>query len=151
MKWESVKKESAIEFRRLTGVKKETFEKMVGILEGARQKKGANGGRKPKLNIEEMLLMSLEYLREYRTYFHISRSYGLSESNAYKIICWVEATLIRSKLFSLPGRKALLKSEVEYEVVLVDASESPIQRPKKSRNTFIQGKRSGILSKAKLL
>ena len=33
--------------------------------------------------------------------------------------------------FALPGRKALLKSDMEYEVVLVDASETPIERPKK--------------------
>ena len=68
----------------------------------------------------------------YRTYFHISVSYGLSESNAYKIIRWVEDRLIKSKAFSLPGRKALLKSDVAYSVVLVDASESSIQRPKKT-------------------
>jgi hypothetical protein len=44
----------------------------------------------------------------------------------------------------LPGRKALLKSDVEYEVVLIDATESPIERPKKNKNTFIQAKRKNI-------
>ncbi len=34
-------------------------------------------------------------------------------------------------MWSLPGRKALLKSDVEYEVVLIDATETPIARPKK--------------------
>ena len=76
--------------------------------------------------------MTLEYLREYRTYFHISKSYNLSESNAYKIIKWVEDTLIKSKIFSLPGRKALLKNDMEHEIILVDASETLIQRPKKN-------------------
>ncbi|KJV97210.1 DDE superendonuclease family protein [Orientia tsutsugamushi str. UT76] len=33
-----------------------------------------------KLNLEEQLLMDLEYLREYRTYFHIGQNYGISES-----------------------------------------------------------------------
>jgi hypothetical protein len=41
----------------------------------------------------------------------------------------------------LPGRKALLKSDVEYEVVLIDATETPIERPKKNKNTFIPAKR----------
>lgn len=72
--------------------------------------------------------MALEYLREYRTYFHISKSYGLSESNAYKIIRWVEEQLIRSKAFSLSGRKALLKSDIDYEIVLVDATETPYDK-----------------------
>jgi uncharacterized Fe-S cluster-containing radical SAM superfamily protein len=77
-------------FRRLTGVKPQTFEKMVNILRLAHQEKKARGGRKNKLTIEDQLLMALEYLREYRTYFHVSQSYGVSESNAYKIIRWIE-------------------------------------------------------------
>ncbi len=85
--------------------------------------------------------MALEYLREYRTYFHISRSYGISESACYRNIRWIEDTLIKDGTFSLPGRKALLKSDVEYEVVLIDATESPIERPKKNKSTSIPGKR----------
>ncbi len=77
------------------------------------------------------LLMALEYRPEYRTYFHLGSSYGLSESACYRSCKWVEDVLIKSGKFALPGRKALLKSEVAYEVVLVDATESPIQRPKK--------------------
>lgn len=88
--------------------------------------------------------MALEYLREYRTYFHISRSYGISESACYRNIRWVEDTLIKSRQFSLPGKKALLKSNVEYEVMLVDASESPIQRPKKNKSITTLARRSGI-------
>jgi len=144
MKWESIKNLLPEKFRRLTGVKKLTFEKMTEILREAYNKKRLRGGRKTKLTVEDMLLMALEYLREYRTYFHISKSYGLSESNAYKIIRWVEDTLIKSKLFSLPGRKALLKSDVNYEVILVDASETPIQRPKKNSVDSILEKRKDI-------
>jgi hypothetical protein len=33
----------------------------------------------------------------------------------------------------LPGRKALLKSDVEYDVVLIDATETPIERLKKAK------------------
>ncbi len=47
--------------------------------------------------------------------------------------------------FALPGRKALLKNDTEYEVVLVDASESPIERPKKSKDTTTLARRKGIL------
>lgn len=145
MNWEAINKLSGDEFRRLTGVKKPTFEEMVKILQAARSQKKLRGGRKNKLSIEETLLMTLEYLREYRTYFHISKSYGISESYAYKTIRWVEDTLIKSKTFSLPGRKALLKSDVEYEFVLVDASEHPVQRPKKNKDISIRGKRKDIL------
>jgi len=122
------------QFRRLTGVKQTTFERMREILRSSDQVKKRRGGRKNKLSIENMLLMTLEYLREYRTYFHISQSYGVSESTAYKIVRWVEDTLIKHPDFALPGRKELLKSDVEYAVVLVDATESPIERPKKGKN-----------------
>lgn len=144
MRLEAINKLAADEFRRLTGVKKPTFEEMVKVLQEHTQKK-LRGGRKNKLSIEETLLMTLEYLREYRTYFHISKSYGISEGYAYKIIRWVEDTLIKSKVFSLPGRKALLKSDIEYELVLVDASEHPIQRPKKNKSISTPVKRKGTL------
>ncbi len=118
-------------FRRLTGVKRQTFEKMVKILAEDDKNKKIKGGRKNKLSLENQLLMALEYIREYRTYFHISKSYGVSESTAYKTVRWVEDTLIKHPDFALPGRKALLKNDMEYEVVLVDASETQIERPKK--------------------
>jgi hypothetical protein len=129
MKYEQIRNLLDVQFRRLTGVKRQTFEKMLKILEEADKNKKIKGGRKNKL--ENQLLMALEYIREYRTYFHISKSYGVSESAAYKTVRWVEDTLIKHPDFALPGRKALLKSDMEYEIVLVDASETPIERPKK--------------------
>ncbi|KJV52034.1 DDE superendonuclease family protein [Orientia tsutsugamushi str. Gilliam] len=53
---------------------------MVDILRKADGLKKSKSGRKNKLNLEEQLLMDLEYLREYRTYFHIGQNYGISES-----------------------------------------------------------------------
>ena len=131
MKFARVNNLDEKKFRRLTGVKRTTFDKMADILKQSITTRKTNKGRKKKLSIENMLLMTLEYIREYRTYFHISQSYSVSESNAYKTVKLVEDTLIKHPDYALPGRKALLKSDVEYEIVLVDASESPIERPKK--------------------
>lgn len=131
MKYNQIEKFPDEQFRRLTGVKRSTFKKMIEILREADEKKKTRGGRKSRLSIEDRLLMALEYIREYRTYFHIATSYGVSESVAYKIVRWVEDTLIKDPVFALPGRKALLKSNMEYEVLLIDASETPIERPKK--------------------
>ncbi|QYF48981.1 hypothetical protein RHABOEDO_001231 [Candidatus Rhabdochlamydia oedothoracis] len=69
-----------------------------------------------------------------------------SESTAYKTIKWVEYTLIKHPLFALPGRKELLKSDMEYDVILIDATETPIERPKTNKNIFTQGRRKGIYS-----
>lgn len=136
MKYQNVKTLEDDLFRRLTGIQRETFNKMVEILKAELQKKHAKGGKPPHLTIEDTLLMTFEYLREYRTYFHISQSYGISESAAYKTVRWVEDTLIKHPDFALPGRKALLKSEMSYEVILIDATETPIERPKKNKEAF---------------
>lgn len=145
MKYDQVKNLEEEKFRRLTGVKHSTFLKMVDILKEADLKKKEQGGRKNKLTIENQLLMALEYLREYRTYFHIGQNYGISESSAYKAVRWIEDILIKHPDFALPGKKVLVKSEMDYELVLIDATESPIERPKKSKDTIILEKRKDIL------
>ena len=109
MKYPALKELKDKEIRRLTGVKRSTFVKMVGILKEAEIKKKALGGKPNSLEMEDRLLMSLEYIREYRTYFHVATSYGISESACYRNIRWVEDTLIKHSDFALPGRKALLK------------------------------------------
>jgi hypothetical protein len=145
MKYEAIKDLKDEQFRRLTGVKRTLFDRMVKILKEAHQLKKRKGGRKNKLCIEDRALMTLEYLREYRTYFHISQSYGVGESTAYKTIKWVEDTLIQHPDFALPGRKELLKSDVEYETVLIDATETPIERPKKNKSISTREKRKDTL------
>jgi transposase len=122
MRYDQRKELDSEKFRRLTGVKPNTFSRMLELLKEAERKKKAKGGRKNKLSLEEQLLIALEYLREYRTYFHIAHHYGVSESTAYKRIKWVEDTLIKHPDFALPGRKTLLKSDMQYSVVLIDAT-----------------------------
>jgi len=145
MRYSQLKELKPVAFRRLTGVKPTTFTRMLAILNEAETIKKLEGGKPNKLSMEDRLLMALEYLREYRTYFHIAQSYGISESSCYRNIRWIEDTLIKHKDFSLPGRKALVKSDVAYQVVLIDATESPIKRPKKSRDTSTPARRKNTL------
>lgn len=130
-KYKTVSKLSFSEFKRLTGIQKGTFIKMIAIVKRAENKKTSKRGKPPRLSVEDRLLMSLEYLREYRTYFHLGQSYGLSESACYRNCRGIENTLIKSKAFCLPGKKTLLKSNAGIEVILIDATETPIERPKK--------------------
>jgi len=131
------------EFRRLTGVRRETFSTMLKILRPAHRRKKAKGGAPNKLSVREMLLMTLEYLREYRTYFHVGANYGLTQGAAQKNIRWVEDTLIKDGTFSLPGKKEPLKGDTGIEVVPVDATETPVQRPKKNSAGVTPGRRNG--------
>ena len=133
-------------FRRLTGVRNSTFKKIVEILKTEKQtNRKYRGGRRASISMEDSLLMTLEYLREYRTYFHIAKNYGVSESSAFKTIRFIEDTLIKHPDFALPGKKALVRSGMAYELVLIDATESPIERPQKNRNSITQAKRKDIL------
>jgi hypothetical protein len=141
-KYEHVASLKDAQFKRLTGVKRPTFEQMVKILSAADAAKKARGGRPSKLCVEDQLLLALEYLREYPTYFRLGQNYEVSEGYAFKIHRWVEDTLIKDKRFALPGRKALLKSDMQYEVILIDASESPVERPKKDNDGTTPERRS---------
>jgi hypothetical protein len=50
--------------------------------------------------------------------------------------------LIKSKQFHLPGKKALQPSDPVIEIVLVDATEQPVERPKKDNAGITAAKRS---------
>jgi len=122
-------------FRRLTGVKRTTFNTMTEILTEADKLKKAKGGRPAKLSIQDKLLMMLEYWRENRTFLHLGSSYGMSESNACNNVKWVEDTLAESGLFALPGKKALRKKAMKHEILLIDATEISIRRPKNKKSS----------------
>lgn len=145
MNYETLKNSSDEIFRRSTGVKKTTFNKMLEILENAYKEKKIQGGRKSKLTVTQMLLMTLEYLREYRTYLKIGLSYGVSESSAYKHIIWVENTLIKSKVFKIPGKKTLYSTKPE-DIILIDVTESPIERPQKKSKEILFRKKEATYS-----
>ena len=123
------------QFKRKTGIQRKTFNKIYEILEKKENEKNNLGARPNTLDLKTRIIMWLEYLREYRTYFHIGATYGVSESTCYRNCIWIENTLIKSKIFSLKNKYFLLNDNIES--VTIDATESPIERPKKSRKTII--------------
>ena len=143
MRYETVQLLKDEDFKRSTGVQRSTFEKMLEVVETGLR----NFGRPTKLSRADQLLMTLMYWREYRTEFHIGLTYGVSESTVCRTIQKVENVLIRSQQFHLPGKKALQPSETVIEIVLVDATEQPIERPKKDNAGIIVAKRSVTLRK----
>jgi len=145
MRYEEIKNRSDKDFKRLTGVEHETFQQMVSVLENEMP----SFGRPPKLNRADQLLMTLMYWREYRTQFHIAQSYGISESAVCRTIQKIEDALINSGQFTLPGKKALQPSDTVIEIIVVDATEQPIERPKKSNADITAAKRSAIPRKRK--
>jgi hypothetical protein len=140
--FENIEALGEAQFRRLTGVKRDTFARCLEILQQCEQQQKARGGRPNKLSLENRLLMSLCYWREYRTYFHIGLDFSVSESACCRTVIWVENSLVASKVFSLPGRGCL--QDAENGEILIDVTESPIERPKKSRSAIIQERKNVI-------
>jgi len=133
-------------FKRLFGVKRATFNTMLEILEKAFEQLHKRGGKPAtKLRVEDRLLVTLQYYREYRTMEHLAYEYDTVKSYVHEAIVWVEDTLIREGTFRLPGKKTLLSEEHKPRTVLVDVTEHPIERPKKNRKSITPAKRSGIL------
>jgi len=131
-------------FKRLYGVKPDTFDKMKAILQKEYDQMHKAGGAPPKLTVEDKLIATLKYLREYRTMESIGADYGVSKSTICESIQWVENTLIEDKTFKLPDKKILKKSSDTIELVIVDVTESPIQRPKYGQKEYYSGKKNDI-------
>ncbi|EPT72456.1 quinolone resistance protein NorB, partial [Streptococcus agalactiae CCUG 44077] len=96
MNYEASKQLTDVRFKRLVGVQRTTFEEMLAVLKTAYQRKHAKGGRTPKLSLEDLLMATLQYMREYRTYEQIAADFGIHESNLIRRSQWVESTLIQS-------------------------------------------------------
>ena len=130
-------------FKRLTGVSPDTFALMLCVLEAAR----CTRGRKPKLCVADQLLMALMYWREYRSLAHIGGTYGVSEATVSRTVRQIEHALLADARFHLPGKKALYTSEIVYNVVLLDATECPCERPKKNNVGTTVARRSATRKK----
>lgn len=143
MTYKKVKNLRAEDFKRLTGVHFETFNQMVEIVKQA-EKLRKKTGRPPKLRIEDQILMVLEYLREYRTYFHLGATWGVNESTAYRIIQKIENILIQAPQLRLPGKKRLIQGDCQLETIVIDVSETPIERPKKNKRAIIVARKKDI-------
>ena len=148
MFWTDIKNREASSFKRLTGVNKKTFRLMVkAVKESDEQKIRKRGNRRShpfSLSVEDQVLLTLMYYREYRTQFHIAGSNGISESAVCRTIQRIERVLIKIKELQLPGKQKLSGSRQEVSVVVIDATEMPVERPKKSSSSTIRAKRSGI-------
>lgn len=125
-------------FKLLIGVKKETFQRMVTCLKTAYQEQHRKGGRPRLLSMEEQLILTLRYLRYYPTQRLLAFDFGIGVTTVSETITWVEDTLGSSGLFDLDNLEA------PSAAVAIDVTESPIQRPKKTKAGIILVKRKDI-------
>ena len=135
------------DFKRHYGVHWQTFTSMITAYQAAQTKK-KKSGRPPALTLEEQILFTLEFWREYPSMFHHGFDWGIHETTALRTVERVENALIASGLFSLPSKRAL-REEVDLEVVVVGVAETPIERPKKSNAGSTAVRKSVTPSKAR--
>ena len=102
MKYEEISKYSDKKFKRVVGVNRTTFKRMLEILEEEYEQRHLRG-RSTKLSLEDMLLVAMEYWYEKRTYEQIAASYKLAASNVCRSIKWIEEVLVRDGTFQVPG------------------------------------------------
>ncbi|MDR0919497.1 MAG: hypothetical protein LBM93_09695 [Oscillospiraceae bacterium] len=117
----------------LFGVHKETFEKMLAIVNNAYEEMRKKGGRKRKLSVLDMLVITLGYYHDYRTMENIAFDYGVYKQRICEAIAFVEQILIKDGTFSLPSKRKL-SEEKEAATVIVDVTECETERPKKNKN-----------------
>jgi hypothetical protein len=129
-------------FKRLYGVKPATFNQMLSILQKEYNTMHKNGGKPPKLLPEDKLYVTLKYLREYRTMDSIAADYGVCKGTVCLAIQWVEDTLVKDGTFALPGKRVLKRKSATIEYIVVDVTESPINRPKKNQKDYYSGKKN---------
>lgn len=148
MNYETAQTLNDTDFKRLTGVKKQTFKHMLQALQDYHLSQ-SSAGRPTALSPADQLLVALQYWREYRTYFHIAGDWNVSESTVCRTVQRIETALLASGHFRLPGKKHLLQESERPDVIVIDVTETPIERPKTAQRAYYSGKKSLIRSNAK--
>lgn len=143
-------KKRPLVFRRLTGVTVEKFDvicqQLVPLYEEYNQKRlNRTGRQRPigsgnqyKLALEDRLLMLMMYYRLYITHSFLGFIFGIDDSNVGRNINPLQPLL--AKIFKIPERKVEM-SEEEILQVFIDATEQPINRPKKGQRKWFSGKK----------
>jgi hypothetical protein len=135
IKYEKIKKKPKI-FTRLFGVSVAQFETILSKVVPLWEQKVIGSykrlGRHYKLEVADMTLMLLLYYRSYITHEFVGYLFGIDNSRVCRIIRKLEPLL--EKVMALPNKKSLSQEEVES--LVIDATEQPIERPKKGQKAY---------------
>jgi len=137
-------------FRNLTGVSvnkyNDIYQKLKPLYEQYHQKRLSRktrkrkigGGTQFKLDLEDRLLMLLMYYRLYVSHVFLGFIFSIDDSNVSRNINPLQPLL--SKIFKIPERKIEMSLDEVLEL-FIDATEQPINRPKKGQRKWYSGKK----------
>ena len=139
-------------FRLLTGLSVPEFDKLLARLEIAaaakrdrrnsrpgRQRK-PGGGRHHALDLGGRLTLMLVYYRTYISQEFLGFLFGIDKGTACRAI--QEIALLLTGVFRIPERRVAIGTD-EIAEAFVDATEQPIQRPKRRQRRSYSGKKKG--------
>jgi len=128
-------------FRRLTGVDVTLFQEMCEKIRPLWEKRRDNfeyGGRPHSLyGLENHLLVLLLYYRCYVTYEFLSCLFDSHETTVMRSVKRIEKIAVQ--VVHIEKNREMTKEDVEY--LIPDATEQPVQRPKKGQKKFYSGKK----------
>jgi len=129
-------------FIRTTGISLENFYLVLekinkNILEQLEAKPMKKRGLKANITLENKLLLTLIYLRDYPTFFNLGKSFGISESYANKTYHYILNILV--KTIHVPNHKNLMDKDLE--TIIIDVTEQQIERHEKGQKQYYSGKK----------
>ena len=129
---------SSEKFRRMTGISKEQFAKILILFRDYVDKYWTKRGRPSNFSLEDRLLLTFRYLRDYPTFVVLGNEFGISESFCNKIFNRISQSLV--KILKLPLKSLENRGKV-VEKVLIDVSEQETERPKKTKKENFQARK----------
>ena len=128
-------------FNRLVGMEVKDFECILEKLMPLWEKKVLSAYKRPgrnfKLNLADMLMLLLIYYRSYITQEFLGYLFGIDDSRVCRLIKRLEPLLARVVAI----RKDRHLSQEEVENLIIDATEQPVQRPKRGQRKYYSGKK----------
>lgn len=147
-----VKKQKPEDFLREVGISLNNFNHLLDkTIEYRKKEKKKNPlrwrGQKSSISLEDKLMLTLIYFRQYPTFDQLGKQFGISESYANKI--YHEIANILVTVIKFTNRKEL--NDKDLEAVIIDVTEQPIERPKKKQKAYYSGKKKRHTIKVQLV
>jgi ABC-type glutathione transport system ATPase component len=75
---------------------------------------------------------------------HLAYEYNTVVSHIHDEIVWIENALLQDGTFCLQGKQVLQNPQSPYQAVAVDATEHPVERPKKNKKIGTAARKDSI-------
>jgi DDE superfamily endonuclease len=137
-------------FRMFTWLSASEFDRLVAELEpvwlarkakrsaGRRQHRKPGAGRKVKLAFTDRVLLTLLYYRTYVSQEFVGFLFGVDKGTVSRET--QELSLCLAGVFRIPEKKVRIDPD-DLEAVFVDATEQPVNRPKRGQRRSYSGKK----------